>query len=144
LSDVAERVGVGACRLVQLPLTRDPRGRLTYVEEERHVPIPIERVYFIAEMPGGAHRAGHAHREIEEVVVCVSGSFRVTVDDGRRREHVTLDRPDRGLYISTYVWHELDAFSPDAVVLGLASLPYDDADHFRDYDEFVQAASARS
>jgi dTDP-4-dehydrorhamnose 3,5-epimerase-like enzyme len=134
---------VSRWRLLELPIARDPRGRLTYVEEGRNVPIPIERVYVIADVPEGALRAGHAHREIEEVVVCVAGSFRVTVDDGSRREQITLDRADRGLYISTYVWHELDEFAPRTVALGLASLPYDDADHFRDYDEFVHAASRR-
>jgi oxalate decarboxylase/phosphoglucose isomerase-like protein (cupin superfamily) len=142
LSDLAGSLGVATCRLLELPLARDPRGRLTYVEEQRDVPIPIMRVYFIAEVPAGEQRAGHAHRRIEEIIVCAAGSVRITVDDGHGRAEVTLDRPDRGLYIPTRVWHEVAGFSAGAVVLGLASLPYDDADHVRDYDEFLRAVRA--
>lgn len=136
---VAPTFTVGACRLLELPLAEDRRGKLTYVEGDRDIPFPIERVYFISGVPLDAMRAGHAHRQIEEIIVCVAGRFRVTLDDGRERIDVLLDRPDRGLYISTFVWHELSDFSAEAVALGIASLPYDEEDHFRRYDEFVHA-----
>src|SRR5438105_466372 len=126
-------------RLLEFPHFQDPRGSLAIAAGGGPVPFQISRAYYIWGVPAGERRGGHAHRKLEEVIVAVAGSFDVIVDDGANRERVRLSSPERGLYIPTLVWHELGSFSPDAVALGLASLPYDDTDHFRDYDEFVRA-----
>lgn len=127
------------CRLIELPVVEDPRGRLTFIEGERHLPFRIGRVYYLYDVPGGASRAGHAHRELEQMLVAVAGSFDVTLDDGETRTCVTLNRPFLGLHIPRLVWREIDNFSSGAVCLVLASLPYDEADYFREYGAFSVA-----
>jgi dTDP-4-dehydrorhamnose 3,5-epimerase-like enzyme len=133
---------VRGCRIIELPVVSDPRGNLTFVEGERHLPFPIRRVFYLYDVPGGASRAGHAHRELEQTIIAMSGSFDVIVDDGYRRERVTLNRSYYGLYVPSLVWRELENFSSGAVTLVLASLPYNEDDYYRDYDEFVRAARA--
>jgi len=124
---------------IELPQIRDPRGDLTFIEGGRHVPFPIERVYYLYNVPVDAERGGHAHKELEQVIFALSGSFRVTVDDGHARTEYWLRDPRRGLYISRLIWRELDAFSQGAVCMVLASRPYDEADYYRTYDDFLAA-----
>jgi mannose-6-phosphate isomerase-like protein (cupin superfamily) len=131
---------VGRWRLLELPSVAERRGNLTFIQAEQHIPFRIERVYYISAVPGDGTRAGHAHRDLEEVLLCVKGRFQLTMDDGARRKRLTMDRPDRGVYIPPFVWHELESFSRDAVALGLASLPYSEEDHFSDYEEFARVA----
>lgn len=128
-----------SCRLIDLPRIADPRGHLTFIEGSRHVPFEIARVYYLYETPEGAERGGHAHRRLEQLVIPLAGSFDVLLDDGTERRSICLARPDRGLYIGTMVWRELARFTAGAVCLVLASLPYDEADYYRDYKEFLQA-----
>jgi dTDP-4-dehydrorhamnose 3,5-epimerase-like enzyme len=137
---VAPSPGLAGCRLVDLPVIHDIRGNLTFVEAGVQVDFDVRRVYWLYDVPEGASRAGHAHRELEQLLVAASGHFDVTVDDGRERRRITLDRSNRGLVVPRLVWREIDDFSSGAVCLVLASLPYDEADYFRDYDEFCQAA----
>lgn len=128
------------CRLIQLPKIADPRGNLTFIEGERHVPFSIQRVYYLYDVPGGGVRGGHAHRELHQLLVAMAGSFDVTLDDGgggRKRLH--LNRCYFGLYICPMIWRELDNFSSGSVCLVLASAHYDEADYFRDYAQFQQA-----
>jgi dTDP-4-dehydrorhamnose 3,5-epimerase-like enzyme len=132
------------CRIIELPVVSDPRGNLTFVEGERHVPFPIRRVFYLYDVPGGASRAGHAHRALEQVIVAVSGSFDVILDDVTHRERVTLNRSSHGLYVPKLVWREIENFSGAAVTLVLASQPYDEGDYLREYDEFVRAFGAAS
>ena len=126
-------------RLIYLPKVSDVRGNLTFIEGGRHIPFGIRRVYYLYDVPGGAARAGHAHRALEQVVIAASGSFDVTLDDGFRRERVHLCRSYYGLYIPPMVWRELDNFSTGAVCLVLASDFYDESDYYRDYEEFLRA-----
>lgn len=130
------------CRLVDLPIVHDRRGNLTFIEGTQHVPFDIRRVYYLYDVPGGAARAGHGHRELEQLIVAMSGSFDVTVDDGRDREVFHLNRSYFGLFLPRMVWREVDNFSSGAVCLVLASTHYDESDYYRDYEEFKSAALA--
>lgn len=128
------------CRLIDLPKIPEPRGNLTFIEEGRHVPFQIKRVYYLYDVPGGASRGGHAHRRLEQLIIAMSGSFDVVVDDGGSRRTFHLNRSYFGLYLPRMVWREIDNFSSGAVCLVLASEFYDESDYFRDYDSFAQAA----
>jgi dTDP-4-dehydrorhamnose 3,5-epimerase-like enzyme len=131
-----EPLTVPACRLLDFPVVQDDRGNLTFIEGGDHVPFDIRRVYYLYDVPGGATRAGHAHKELEQVLIAASGSFDVLVDDGMQRDRVTLNRSYFGLYIPNLVWREIVNFSSGAVCLVLASDHYDERDYFRTYDEF--------
>lgn len=125
--------------LVDLPIIADTRGNLTFIEGEVHIPFPIERVFYLYDVPGGSLRAGHAHRELQQFIVAMSGSFDVTLDDGKQRKKFHLNRSFKGLYIKPMVWREIDNFSSGSVCLVLASRRYDESDYYRDYDDFQAA-----
>jgi WxcM-like protein len=129
-----------ACRMIDLPKIVDPRGSLTFVEGGRHVPFEIRRVYYLYDVPGGAARAGHGHRTLEQLIVAVSGSFDVELDDGRSRIKYHLNRAASGLYMPGMIWRQIDNFSTGSVCLVMASDHFDEADYYRDYDAFVLAA----
>ncbi len=133
------RISVPGCRILEFPVVRDRRGNLTAVEGARDVPFQIARVFYLDVVPAGATRAGHANREVDQVLVAISGSFDVVLDDGDRRESVTLSQSSHGLLIPHLIWREITGFSSGAVCLVFASLPYDEADYYRDYDEYVRA-----
>ena len=124
---------------INLPVIKDPRGDLTFVEANRNVPFDIKRVYFLYNVPVDAERGGHAHVRLEQVIFALSGSFRVTLDDGRSKEEHFLRDLRRGLYIKQFVWREIDLFSQGAVCMVLASEYFDEADYFRDYSNFLTA-----
>lgn len=125
---------------IELPVVSDPRGKLCFAESERHVPFPIERVYYLYDVPAGATRAGHAHLALHQLLVPLSGSFDVRLHDGRVEEVLTLNRPNIGLHIGPMTWRELENFSSGAVCMVLASTPYDEADYIRDFDAFLARA----
>ena len=133
-------MSLAAVQLVDLPRINDPRGNLTFVEGGRHLPFDIRRVYYLYDVPGGGVRGGHAHRQLQQLVVAVSGSFDVVLDDGRERRRVTLNRAHQGLLIPRMVWRELENFSSGSVCLVMASEVYDEDDYYRDFDEFVRDA----
>ncbi|GAB2508988.1 sugar 3,4-ketoisomerase [Lysobacter humi (ex Lee et al. 2017)] len=126
-------------RLVDLPKISDPRGNLTFVEGGRHVPFDIQRVYYLYDVPGGAERGGHAHKQLRQLIIAMAGSFDVVLDDGRRKERVHLNRSYYGLLVDTMVWRELDNFSSGSVCMVLASTVYEESDYYRDYGEFIAA-----
>lgn len=130
-------------RVVDLPIVHDARGNLTFVEGGRHVEFDIARVYYLYDVPGGAERAGHAHKALHQLVIAMSGSFDVVLDDGGTRERCHLNRSYRGLYIPPMVWREIDNFSSGSVCLVLASARFDEADYLRDYADFREAAAAK-
>jgi dTDP-4-dehydrorhamnose 3,5-epimerase-like enzyme len=136
---MAQALTVPVCRLLDFPVVHDERGNLTFIEGGDHVPFEIRRVYYLYDVPGGATRAGHAHKELEQVLIAASGSFDVLVDDGTRRDRVTLNRSYFGLYIPNHVWREIVNFSSGAVCLALVSDHFDEDDYFRSYDEFLEA-----
>jgi hypothetical protein len=129
--------------LVELPAVTDPRGDLTFVEGGRHIPFDIARVYYLYNVPVDAHRGGHAHRRLEQLIFALSGSFRVKVDHGDRVEEYWLRDPRVGLYVGRMVWRELDSFSQGAVCMVLASHPFDESDYYRDHAEFREAVAAK-
>lgn len=129
----------GMAELIHLPVITDPRGDLTFVEGNNHLPFDIKRVYYLYNVPVDAERGGHAHRELQQVVFALSGSFRITVDDGSKREEFWLRDPRQGVLIDRLIWREMDSFSQGAVCMVLASQPYDEADYIRDYEAFLQA-----
>jgi dTDP-4-dehydrorhamnose 3,5-epimerase-like enzyme len=135
-------MGVEDCKLIELPKVTDPRGNLTFIEARRSVPFGIERIYYLYDVPGGAARAGHGHRELRQLMIAMSGSFDVLLDDGRGKRKYHLNRPYVGLYIAPMIWRDLDNFSSGSVCVVLASEYYDESDYFYDYEEFLEAAKA--
>lgn len=130
---------IANCKIVDLPKIADPRGNLTFVEGGSHVPFDIQRVYYLYDVPGGAERGGHAHKGLHQLIIAMSGSFDVVIDDGREKKRYHLNRSYNGLYVCPMIWRELDNFSSGSVCMVLASNLYDEADYYRDYDEFVIA-----
>jgi dTDP-4-dehydrorhamnose 3,5-epimerase-like enzyme len=137
-------VAVADCRIIELPKISDPRGNLTFVEEARHVPFGIRRVYYLYDVPGGETRAGHAHKTNQAFVVSASGSFDVIVRDGTDEKRFFLNRSYYGLYIPAMTWRELENFSSGSVCVVLASHLYDPDDYYRDFNEFVAAEEQQS
>lgn len=129
------------CKLIDLPRINDPRGNLTFVEGQRHVPFEIKRVFYLYDVPGGETRAGHALRNCEQFIVAMSGSFDVIADDGRARARFQLNRSYFGLYLPPRIWRELDNFSSGSVCLVLASEPYAESEYYRSYDEFRRSVN---
>lgn len=127
-------------RIIELPRITDPRGNLTFIEGGRHVPFEIKRVYYLYDVPGGATRAGHGHRRLEQLIVAMSGSFDVVLDDGHERQRYHLNRSNYGLHVEPMMWREIDNFSSGSVCMVLASDFYDEADYFRNYEDFLKAA----
>lgn len=130
-----------SCYLIDLPRINDPRGNLTFVEGGTHVPFDIKRVYYLYDVPGGAARGGHAHRDLYQLIVAMSGSFDIHLDDGLSRKTVHMNRSYFGLYVPKMIWREIDNFSSGAVCMVLASERYDESDYYRDYDEFAEAVA---
>lgn len=116
----------------------DDRGQLVALEEKNDIPFKIKRVYYIYDTKEGVRRGFHAHKSLEQILICVSGSCKIHLDDGKETAEVELSSPNDGLYISNAVWREMYDFSPDAVLLVLASELYDERDYIRNYDDFIK------
>jgi dTDP-4-dehydrorhamnose 3,5-epimerase-like enzyme len=124
------------CRIVQLPKIEDPRGNLTFVESGKHLPFDFARVYYLYDVPGGSERGSHAHRQLQQFIVAMSGSFDVLLDDGTESKRFHLNRSWYGLYVPPMMWRTLDNFSSGSVCMVLASSHYSEADYIRDYGQF--------
>ena len=127
------------CKIIDLPKITDPRGNLTFIEANRHFPFPIQRIYYLYDVPGGAERGGHAHKALNQLIIAMAGSFDVILDDGSEKKRIHLNRSYYGLYVCPMIWRELDNFSTGSVCMVLASNYYDEADYFRDYKQFLAA-----
>lgn len=130
------------CRIIEFPRITDARGNLTFIEGTRQVPFEIKRVYYLYDVPGGASRAGHAHKALHQVLIAMSGSFTVIVDDGTRRAEFRLNRSYFGLYVPPLVWREIEDFSSGSVCLAVVSDYYSEDDYYREYQEFLRAVRA--
>jgi hypothetical protein len=137
-------MALSKCRIVELPKISDPRGNLTFVEGGQHIPFDIARVYYLYDVPGGAERGGHAHRELQQLIIAMSGSFDILLDDGFEKKRVHLARSYYGLYVPNMIWRELDNFSSGSVCMVLASNRYEETDYYRDYDEFAGVVRAKT
>lgn len=129
------------CSVIPLPKIDRDGGSMTIIENEKHIPFSIQRVYYLYDLPGGTSRGGHAHKKLYEFIVAVSGSFSVLLDDGVTRKVVTLNRPDYGMLLMPGVWRELFEFSSGSVCLVAASDKFDEDDYIRDYNTFKELRS---
>lgn len=125
------------CTIIELDKHHHEKGNITVVENSATVPFEVKRSYYLYDVPGGESRGGHAHKELSQLIVAASGSFSVTLDDGKVKRTFLLNRPYQGLYIVPGIWRTLDDFSSGSVCLVLASLGYDETDYIRDYNDFI-------
>lgn len=123
-------------KIIQLPKITDPRGNLTFIEDEYHIPFKIKRVYWIYDVPGGETRGGHAFYEQEELIISLSGSFDVVINDGVKQKKINLNRSYFGLYIPAGIWRHMENFSTNALALVLASTNFNNNDYLRDFNEY--------
>ena len=145
-AEVDDPVSTGHCRgvrLLKFPLLPDPRGNLVFAEFPRHLPFQPKRYFITYDVPIHSVRGEHAHKQLEQLIVCLKGALVVTVDDGNVREQYTLDSPDVGLYLPPLIWGIQTGHSPDCLMLVLASEVYDEADYLRNYDAFMACVQAR-
>lgn len=134
---------INDCKFIQLPqIFGERNGNLTYVYSREHVPFEIKRIYYLYDVPGGAERAGHAHKELNQVLISVSGSFDVLLDDGIIKKTINLNRPYEGISIPPFIWRKLINFSSGSVCLNFASQLYSENDYIRDYDQFLKLKSS--
>ena len=125
-------------KIIELPKITDPRGNLTVAEANKNVPFDIKRTYWVYDVPGGECRGGHAHKQCLEFIVAVSGSFTVTLDNGKEKQTYLLNHPWQGLLVDTGVWRTLDDFSSGAVCMVLASEKFEEEDYIREYDDYLK------
>jgi dTDP-4-dehydrorhamnose 3,5-epimerase-like enzyme len=137
-------MSLAKCGLIELPLINDARGNLSVIESGQHVPFEIRRVYYTYDVPGGAERGGHGHRNLQQLFVSMAGRFDVVLDDGRNKRRFSLENRHTGLYVCPMMWRSLENFSPEAVCMVLASEHYDESDYFRDYDDYLLAVGANA
>jgi dTDP-4-dehydrorhamnose 3,5-epimerase-like enzyme len=132
-------MSIEKCQIIELPKITDPRGNLTFIENNRHIPFDIKRVYYLYDVPGGAERGGHAHKELQQLLIAMSGSFDVIIDDGFETKKYHLNRSYYGLYICPMIWREIDNFSSGSICMALASTFYEESDYYRNYEDFTKA-----
>ncbi|RMB00663.1 sugar 3,4-ketoisomerase [Eilatimonas milleporae] len=126
------------CRIINLPVVTDVHGKLTFIEENRHIPFDIKRVYYLYDVPGGAVRGAHAHKALQQLYICLSGSCDIKLTDGFKDKTFHLNRSYMGLLLSPMVWRSVDNFSSNSVLLVLASQLYDEDDYYRDYNDYLR------
>ena len=129
---------IADCKIVELPRFLDTRGNLSFAEQDNQIPFKIKRVYWIYDVPGGENRGAHAHKELSQLIIAVSGSFTVTLDDGMNKRDFFLNRPYVGLYVKPGLWRNLEDFSSGSVCLVLASDIYKTEDYIRDYQDYLE------
>ena len=133
-------MNLNKCQIFDLPRINDSRGNLTFIESNRHIPFSIQRVYYLYDVPGGSERGGHAHKALHQLIISMSGSFDIHLDDGDAKKTIHMNRSYNGLYVCPMIWREIDNFSSGAVCMALASDYYDEQDYYRDYSAFINDA----
>lgn len=133
---MANKNSVFDCQIVHFPVIHNRAGNITPVQNKIEIPFDIKRVYYLYDVPGGADRGGHAHRDLQQLIIAASGSFDITLDDGATKKTFSLNRPNMGLYLCPGIWRDISNFSSGAICLVLASDPYDEGDYIRLYDEY--------
>ena len=133
---------IDLCKIIDLSKISNPSGNLTFIENNNHIPFAIQRVYYMYDVPGGAYRGAHAHKNLEQLIIAMSGSFDIEIDDGETKRRFHLNRPYYGLYIPPMMWRFLDNFSSGVVCMVLASDVFDEADYIRDYSQFILEAKS--
>jgi hypothetical protein len=131
------------CTIIELPKIFDARGNLSFIEGGNHIPFDIKRVYYLYDVPGGAARGGHAHKALSQLIIAMSGSFDVILDEGGEKRRFHLNRSYQGLFVCPMMWRELDNFSSGSVCMVLASNIYEESDYYRDYPEFLRGLGNR-
>lgn len=126
------------CSIIEIDKHHHEKGNITVIENGITIPFDVKRVYYLYDVPGGESRGGHAHKELEQLIVAASGSFNVTLDDGKVKRTFTLNRPYQGLLVVPGIWRELDDFSSGSVCLVLASHLYEESDYIRNYPDFLK------
>ena len=126
------------CSILEIDKHHNALGNISVIENGKTVPFDVKRVYYLYDVPGGESRAGHAHKELQQLIIAASGSFDITLDDGELKRTFTLNRPYQGLLVVPGIWREIDNFSSGSVCLVLASTSYDEADYIREYKEFKE------
>lgn len=129
---------INSVKVIEVPKMHDVRGSLVVIEKDR-IPFTIKRVYYLYDVPSDSRRGGHAHKNLIQFMIPISGSFEVVLDDGTSKKRIILNKPNKGLLITNGIWRELDNFSSGAVCLVLASDVFDEEDYIRDYDTFVKS-----
>lgn len=137
-------LNMGLLKKISFDVLGDERGSLVSLEQNKNIPFEIKRVYYIFGSEENVARGFHAHKNLEQVAICVKGSCRFVLDDGVDKESITLDSPDMGLYIDNNKWREIYDFSSDCVLMVLASEYYDEADYIRDYNQFLKVINRDS
>ncbi len=132
-------MSIDNCKMLELPKISDPRGNLTFIEGGSHIPFDIRRVYYLYDVPGGAERGGHAHKQLHQLIIAMSGSFDIVLDDGYKKKSIHLNRSYIGLYVCPMMWREINNFSSGSVCMVLASNVYDEEDYYRNYESFLAA-----
>jgi hypothetical protein len=132
-----DKSNIDNCRIMNFPKVSDSKGNLTFVESFNHIPFDIKRIYYLYDVPGGSSRGSHAHKNLHQVIIAMSGSFDIEIDDGENKKRFHLNRSYYGLYVPPMMWRLLDNFSSGVVCMVLASEFYDEGDYFRDYQDFV-------
>lgn len=135
-------ITVHDCRIIDLPRSCSRAGKLIPVSSGLHLPFDIARVYYLYEVPAGKARGGHAHKKLQQLIVPAAGSFDLILDDGQEKRKVSLYRPTQGFYIPGHIWTRVVNFAEGSVCMVLASLPYDENEYIRDYDEFLEFKAA--
>ena len=132
---------IDECKIIEIPKISDPRGNLTFIEGGKHLPFDIKRVFYLYDVPTGEGRGAHAHKELNQFIVCLSGSFDVSVDDGENKSLIHLNRPWKGVHIPPMIWASEINFDAGSVCLVMASDLYVESDYIRSYDEFLKQAN---
>ena len=136
---MSERIEHMNCELIELPQLKNENGNLTFIEEIEHYSFSVERAYWLYDIPAGESRDGHAYKELKEIIIALSGSFKVAVSDHNGKEMIyEMNRSSQALYVPSLTWRQIRSFSTNSVVFILASLPYSEEDYIYDFDEFIQ------